>query len=198
MELLNVEEKNDQQKENPNYYFVVPPWSFMMAWIFCILLVPNSSKRGWQISFAGWSMHGHGLIFCILIIDDHWDPYCLMAISVVMLFLQKSFNILCSLARSLKITSSSANLFSFDGMKKVSKILLTAEEMIAIFPGPLPEIQPHIINESGNLIWDFLSKFTFLDNANSGIITEYYCQPILHTPWLLLFRSYNLDLFCSD
>ena len=54
------------------------------------------------------------------------------------------------------MTSTSPNLFSDTGKRKVSKISMstyvyTIEIIIAIFPGPIADILPYSVNKSGTL-----------------------------------------------
>ena len=95
-------------------------------------------------------------------INFQWDlkPDCSLAMSL-MNFLKKCFYLLCSVTRCIivlkKITSTSPNQFSINGLRKLSKIsmctcVLIVEVMIAISPVFLNDMQSHIMDYLGNLL----------------------------------------------
>ena len=159
------------KKKKTQFLLLAPPGAFMMAWvlsliktIFSIKLVPTFSNSGWWISVAGWS----------LVVDFFYTFYfhhsfsirlrsglsAGLVIELIRLSRKKVLTLFASWQDALsswKMTTSSLNLFSIDGMRKVSKIsmytcALAVEVMIAISPGPLPGVQPPIIKDWGNVI----------------------------------------------
>lgn len=98
---------------------------------------------------------GHGP-FSTINIQLDLDQSCLLTMSLCFyVILKRNFNTTCSMARCIIILINVViitNLLLIDWMRKVSKIsayscALTEDVMTAVFPGPLPDNQRHIINK---------------------------------------------------
>ena len=142
----------------------------------------------------------HFLKISIMNFQLDLDLDCSLAMSLIFICLSwRKILILFALWQNVlsfwKKTLSLPNQFSVDGMQKLSRIsmytcILIVEVMIAIFPGPLNDIQPHILNDLGSLHVFFMFHLNY-----SRQKSHHHCLG-QQTPLSHLHLSSGLFILC--